>query len=305
MKGESFKSKIFSLPPTFADIIWNRLHVLPIEFFIGKVDVFHSSDWTQPPSKAFKVTTIHDLVPLKFPELSHRKIVSAHQVRLKRVKKEIDRVITPSNSTKKDLIDIGIDKGKIRVIAEAPDSIFRPVNKEEIEKVKRKYQIEGNYLMSVGVNQRKNTQRIINAFKKVRVNLDLILVIVGHPYIDIEKVEGVRVLGQVPFEELPTLYSGADALVYPSLYEGFGLPILEAFVCKTPVVTSNLGSLKEVAGKAAVLVDPHSVDSVAEGVRKALSARKLLVKKGLARVKDFSWQKTAKETLKVYQEAER
>ncbi len=112
-------------------------------------------------------------------------------------------------------------------------------------------------------------------------------------------------MGQVPFEELPTLYSGADALVYPSLYEGFGLPILEAFVCKTPVVTSNLGSLKEVAGKAAVLVDPHSVDSVAEGVRKALSARKLLVKKGLARVKDFSWQKTAKETLKVYQEAER
>ncbi|MGB6839152.1 MAG: glycosyltransferase family 1 protein, partial [Microgenomates group bacterium] len=131
------------------------------------------------------------------------------------------------------------------------------------------------------------------------------LVFIGHLFEKIEQRRGVRFVGHVSIDELPVFYSGAEALVYPSLYEGFGLPILEAFACRTPVVTSNISSLPEVAGGAAELVDPYDTDSIAEGIRAALGRRKGLIKKGLKRVEDFSWEKTAKMTLEVYNEAKR
>ncbi|KKU70327.1 MAG: Glycosyl transferase group 1, partial [Candidatus Woesebacteria bacterium GW2011_GWD1_47_21] len=115
----SFESKILPIPPTLADLIWNRLHLLPIEKLIGAVDVFHSSDWTQPPAKAFKVTTIHDLAPIRFPKLTHPKIYAAHKKRLEWVKKEADRIIVPSEATKKEMESYGFDTGNVRVIPEA------------------------------------------------------------------------------------------------------------------------------------------------------------------------------------------
>jgi glycosyltransferase involved in cell wall biosynthesis len=299
----NYESHTLPISPTIADVLWNRLHFLNIENLIGKIDVFHSSDWSQPPSNAFKVNTIHDLVPFKFPKLSHPRIVSAHKRRFAWVKREVDRIIVPSNVIKEDLEAEGIEKDKIRVIPEAPDPIFRHTKRAEIEKLKRKYKISGKYLLAVGVNPRKNTKRIIEAHEKVRDEEDLKLIIVGHLYTKIKLARGVRLLGHVPQDAMPVFYSGAEALVYPSLYEGFGLPILEAFSCDTPVVTSNLGSLKEVAGEAAVLVDPYDADSIAEGIKKALKGRRELVKSGVKRVKRFYWQKTAKETLDVYKEA--
>ena len=109
-------------------------------------------------------------------------------------------------------------------------------------------------------------------------------------------------LGHIPIEDLPALYTGALTLVYASLYEGFGLPILEAMACGCPVVTSNISSMPEISGEAAILVDPTDVKSIACGIEKALVTRSDLVKKGLARVKQFSWEKAARGTLKVYQE---
>lgn len=299
---ERTSERLFPIPPTVADLIWNRLHVLRIEKLVGKNDVFHSSDWTQPPSSSFKVTTIHDLVPLKFPELSDPKLVSVHTARLKWVCKEVDRVIVPSVATSRDVEGLGIKKERIRIIPEAPNPSIVPVGEEEVEKLKKKYRISGKYLLAVGVNPRKNTQRIIDAFEKIKTEVKSKLIIIGHRYSDITPSSGVFFLGHIPGDELPTFYSGAEVLVYPSLYEGFGIPILEAFVCETPVVTSNVGSMAEVAGNAAVLVDPYNTSSIADGILEAVKNKDKLVKSGLKQAKKFSWEKTARETLKVYKE---
>lgn len=297
----SVKTKVFPVPPTLSDFIWNKLHFFPIERLVGTIDVYHSSDWAQAPSDAFKVTTIHDLVPIKYPELSLPKLVSAHKARLKWIKREVDRVIVPSKATAEDIKSFGIKEDRIRVIPEAPDIDLKQASSAQIENLKNKYKI-GKYILSVGVTPRKNTNRIIDAFKKLNTK-NLELVIIGKATMDADMVKGVKLLGHIPKSELATFYSGAEVLVYPSLYEGFGLPILDAFVCRTPVVTSKTGSMAEVAGKAAVLVDPQDTNSIAKGIQNAIKMEEVLVKKGLGRVKEFSWQKNAAETLKVYNEA--
>jgi glycosyltransferase involved in cell wall biosynthesis len=292
---------IHPIPPTLADWIWNSLHLLPIERFVGKVDIFHSSDWIQPPSKAFKVTTIHDLAPLKYPEYSHPKIVAVHKRRLRWVRSEVDKIIAPSEATKEDLLEFRISEEKIVVIPEAAN--FGLAKKTLIKKVKDKYNISGRYLLSVGINPRKNTKRIIKAYKKVRDSKDLKLVLVGYPSsINIKEEKGLRIVGHVSNEELSALFTGAEVLVYPSLYEGFGIPILDAFNCKTPVVTSGASSMSEVAGNAAVLVDPSDTNSIVSGIKFALKNYRSFVKKGIKRVKKFSWVNTAKKTLDVYRE---
>jgi len=298
-----FSLKLTLFPPTLADIVWNKFHILKIERFIGNVDIFHSPDWTAPPSDAFKVATVHDLTPLKFSRITHPKLVSAHKARLKWVKAETDAIIVPSQETKKDLLELGFDEGRIRVIPEAPSAIFKPVGSEMISRLKKTYGIGGKYILAVGVNPRKNTDRIIEAYEKVRAGENLKLVIVGHPFLNRSAQRGVRYLGHVPTGDLPGLYSGAEALVYPSLYEGYGLPILEAFACGCPVVTSNTSSMPEVAGDAAILVDPYSVSSIVEGIKKALGGPKGWAKKGFERVKDFSWERSALATINVYKEA--
>jgi len=300
----SFETKFFPIPPTMMDILWNRLHFLEIEKLVGKIDVFHSSDWTQPPSRAFRITTVHDLVPLKFPQLSHPRLVSVHKRRLYWVSKEVDRIIVPSEATKNDLLKMGFDTTKIRIIPEAANINIKAASNLQIYAVKRKYRIGEKYLLAVGVNPRKNTENIIKAFEKVKSEKDMRLIIIGHPYFKIDIPRGVSLLGHVPESDLSALYSGACALVYPSFYEGFGLPILDSYACKVPVVTSNFGSMKEIAQGASVLVDPYNVDSIAEGINDAIERSSELVKKGLARLKNYSWAKTAKETLNVYKEVQ-
>ena len=298
LKG-NFVSKVYPLPPTLADIIWNRMHILPIESLLGKVDVFHSSDWSQPPTNALKITTVHDLFSIKYPKLTNPKVAATQLRRLRRVLKEVDWVIVPSQTTREDLKTLGFERN-ISVIPEAPDPIYKPSTKLEIQRVKRKYQIIGDYLISVGVNQRKNTPRIISAFEKVRPGLDLKLVIVGQPFMKLEPTRGVKMLGHVDIADLPPLYSGAMALVFPSLYEGFGFPILQAFCCSLPVVTSNLGTMKEIGQGAAILVDPEDTNSIAEGVKTAIKERESLVKKGHERLKNYNWRQVAEETIKIY-----
>lgn len=296
------QTRVIPIPPTLADVIWNRIHTFRVEKLIGNVDVFHSSDWTQPPADAFKVTTIHDLIPLKFPKYIHPQIVSVHKRRLEWVKKEADRVIVPSEATKEDLLPLGIAEEKIRVIPEAPT--YFPSSRKDVDGVKRKYNIRTKYLLAVGLSPYKNTVRIIKAFDLVGGGKDLKLVVVGRPnFVDIKERRGVMFVGAIPDTELSALFTGAEALVFPSLYEGFGLPVLDAFNCGIPVVTSNISSMPEVAGGAAVLVDPYDVNSIAGGIEKVLRGPKGFIEKGLARIKDFSWEKTARETLGVYKEA--
>jgi len=140
----NFKTRFLPISPFLADLIWNRLHLLPMNRFIGSCSVFHSSDWTQPLVDAFRVTTIHDLSPIIFPKDTDPRVVSVHKRRLSWVKKEVDYIIAVSNSTKQDIIKyLGIPKEKIVVIYEAADNQYHPRKKTEVDAVKAKFKING------------------------------------------------------------------------------------------------------------------------------------------------------------------
>lgn len=286
-KGDLKNIRKYSLPPVLFEMLFNRLRNVPIEKFIGFVDVFHSSDWIQPPSKAKKVTTYHDVIPLKYPEWSHPKIVEVHRRRLKLVEKEIDYVIAVSESTKKDLLEIShIPKEKITVIYEGPTSSFKPQSSGKISEFKKKYNLPTRFILAIGgIGTRRNLERIKQASKGYN------LVIAGQtiPWLDLE--------------ELELLYSSADALVYASYYEGFGLPILDAFSVGCPVITSKISSMPEVGGDAALYVNPQDTDSIKEKIRKILEDKDLrgeMIRRGFEQVKNFSWEKAARETVEVY-----
>lgn len=284
--------KRFRLPPTLFEMLFNRWRNVSIEKFIGPVDIFHSSDWTQPPCKAKKVTTYHDVVPLKFPAWSHPKIVAVHKRRLALVEKEIDMVIAVSESTKKDLLEItGIPESKITVIYEGPTisgsiSLQKETSEAELRRFKEKYKLPKEFILAIGgVGERRNLKRVKEACK------DYNLVIAG------------ETLPWLGIEELELLYASAKALLYPSLYEGFGLPILDAFAAGLPVVTSDISSMPEVGGDAALYVDPVNTEDIKRKLKMAVNdqnLRKEMIKKGLERVKLFSWEKAAKQTAEVY-----
>jgi glycosyltransferase involved in cell wall biosynthesis len=297
---DKHETKIVSLSPTMLDFVWNKFHVWNIEKMVGTIDVYHASDWTEAPSNAFKVTTIHDLAPIKFSSETPKRIVEVHKRRLYWVLKEVDRIITPTNFIRDELVQFGADPSKIRVIYEAAGENYKKADEKAIDEVKRKFSIRENYILAVGTGKRKNTERIIEAFEKSKKNFKL--VIVGGGKIDFD-TRGIIRTGYISDPDLVALYSGASALVYPSLYEGFGLPILQAYSCECPVVTSNIGSMKEVAGGAAILVDPNDTNSIAAGIDKAVANPKSLGRAGLKRAKEFSWGRAAKETLEVYKES--
>jgi len=301
LDSKNFSTKIVGISPSIAHILWNKLHILKIEKLIGKIDIFHSSDWTEPPSNAHKITTIHDLAPLRYPKLTNPKIIAVHKAKLKWVKREVERIIVPSLATKDDLTLLKFDRKKICVIPEAVDSFFKPIRKGK-KIVRSKYKAR-NYILAVGGAERKNIGRLIKAYELIRAGKDLKLIVVGRQSKEYGGIRGVRFTGHISRRELRILYSNAQVLVYPSLYEGFGLPILEAFACKCPVVASNISSMPEVSGeKAAILVDPFDVNSIVEGIEKALGRREILIKLGQERLKAFSWKRVAKETFKVYEE---
>ena len=287
--GDSLKTFGFSLrrrqddffpfPPTLMDFIWNRLHIVNVEAFVGPFDVYHSSDWTQGPSKAKKVTTIHDLSPFLYPSETHPKIVAVHTRRMKWVVAECDKIICVSQNTAADMLRLfPSTSSRLVVIPEALPSRF--LLKPRTSNLKP-------YIFAIGTRQpRKNIARLKLACAKLGQKL----ILVG---------EGSD-LGHVSDQELVNYLAGASVFVYPSLYEGFGLPVLEAFHFKVPVACSNTSSLPEVAGKAAVYFDPLSVDSITAGISRAMESRKQLVAAGTKQISKFSWDKTAQKTLEVY-----
>ena len=297
--------KIFPFPPSFMDFVWNSLHVLPLEKLIGDVDVIHTSDWTEPPSKLPKVTTVHDLVPFKFPQTSTDIIRQVHKKRLAWVIRESKAIIAVSYATKEDLVSIlKVPESKITVIPEGVDERYVPQPLMLIDSIKRRYRIKGDYIFSLStLEPRKNQTNLIKAFEIVRQNYpDLQLVLGGKTgWGEIPKpVPGVLMPGFVPDADLPALYSGCSAFVFPSLYEGFGLPPLEAMACGAPVIASNVSSLPEVVGEAGILVDPESVESIAAGIIDGLGKQAELREKGLVQAQKFSWDKAAEMTYKVY-----
>lgn len=297
--------KIYPFPPTFLDFLWNSLHLLPIEKLTGPVDVVHTSDWTEPPSKYPKVTTVHDLIPFKYPQTTTDNIRRAHKKRLAWVLRESDKIIAVSHATKEDLISIlNVPEDRIVVIPEGVEDRYRPQPLEIVESIKRKYRIKGDYIFSLStLEPRKNQAGLIKAFALVKEKYpDLTLLIGGRTgWGEIpEPIDGVMMPGYISDSDLPALYAGATVFALPSFYEGFGLPVLQAMACGAPVVTSDISSLPEVTGDAAILVDPKEVQDIATGIIKAIETQGSLREKGLEQAKKFSWDRAAKETYNVY-----
>lgn len=299
--------KIYPFPPTFMDLVWNSLHVLPVEKLIGDVDIVHTSDWTEPPSKMPKVTTVHDLIPFKYPQTTTESIRNTHKKRLAWVMRESDKIIAVSQSTKEDLVSIlKIPEDKIAVIPEGVEERYCPQSVDIQEIIKKRYKINEDYLFTLStLEPRKNQARLIKAYEIVKKEYPSLQLIIGGRtgWGEMPKaVEGVSMPGYIPDADLPGLYSGCLAFVLPSLYEGFGLSPLQAMACGAPVAVSDISSLPEVVGEAGVLFDPEDVESIAAGIIKAIKNRGQLKEKSLAQASKFTWEKAASDTYQVYLE---
>lgn len=310
----------FRLPPSFFQLIWNRLHILPIELFIGQCHIFHTWDWTQPPSlKAKLITTIHDFVPILFPQTQHPKTIKNFKSKMYWAAKECAGFICVSQNTYHDLIKLlpNLDSKKVVTIFEAAEDKYdqfrklSPANqKAKINIIDRQYDLS-KYVLAQGTREpRKNLDRLIQAFtlyKKKNPSSTYELAIAGkygwgndvthikNPYI--------KILGFIPEKDMVALHAGAVALCYPSIYEGFGLPLIKSMKLGVPVITANTSSLPEVVGNAALLVDPLNVNDIADKLSQLLSnisLRQKLSRRGLKQASKFSWTKTAKETLDFY-----
>ncbi|MBU1626158.1 glycosyltransferase, partial [bacterium] len=304
----------------FSNFLWHNL-ILPRQLKHELLDLVH---FTSPTGSLKKVkdtiyiNTIYDLTPILHPE-THGKIMILHyKYILPRILKRSDAIITVSYNTKKDLIKYyNIPEEKIKVIYLGVDEIFRPLeNKEQlIIQLKNKFNISSPYLLYVGmIEPRKNLIRLIHAYEILRKEgypHSLVIVgAIGWKYKEIFQLvdsldlhQHIIFTGFVELEDLVNIYNCAEIFVYPSLYEGFGLPPLEAMSCGTPVVTSKTSSIPEVVGDSALLIDPYSIESIARGVAKVLCDSKLrekLSRMGITRAKEFNWQKTAEITSKTY-----
>lgn len=299
--------KVYPFPPTFMDFVWNSLHVFPIEKLVGRVDLIHTSDWTEPPSKLPKITTVHDLIPFKYPQSTTSGIRNAHKKKLAWVIRESQKIIAVSESTKNDLVTIlRVPEEKIVVIPEGVEekNVPQPLDIQEI--VKRRYKTGDDFIFALStLEPRKNQAGLIDAFKIVKKTYpDLKLIIGGMKRVDNEVTETKDVImpGYIPTSDLPALYSACLAFVHPAFYEGFGLSPLQAMACGAAVAVSNCSSLPEVVGKAGILFDPYSAESIASGIIKAIQDRVILKTKSLEQAKKFSFEKAADRTHKVYTE---
>ena len=297
--------KLSPFSPRISSLIW---HYTPLSLnnLVGKQDLIHASDWTHPRSSSQIVTTVHDLAFHHYPETIKPMVMRAQTKRLARAVKQGAHFIADSESTKNDLVDLyHLKSAQVDVVYPGVGSGFTPQKNNKIKQVKNKYSLPEAYILTLATREpRKNLERLIKAYQllKAKDSTTPQLVIAGRYGWgeDQSQVDGVIVTGYVSDTDLPALYSGASVFAYPSLYEGFGFPVLEAMACGTPVVTSNISSLPEVVGSAGVLVDPLSVKSIAKGITKALKSSSTLAESGLKQAKNFTWKSTAENTIKVY-----
>ncbi len=264
------------------------------------------------------VVTCHDIEPLIAPHLFSRKIVLYYRFFAKRLR-VVNNIITVSQKTADDLVEIiGIDRRRIRVIYLGAEEYFHPISDESVlRKLQNKYALPKDYILYVGNTMpHKNLARLILAFSRIHSDFPKVhLVIAGGPdqyRNNVKKIvaennlnDKVKFLGKIPEEDLPVLYNGCRLFTFPSLYEGFGLPVLEAMACGAPVLASTAGSLPEVVGDAGVLVDPLDVDGIADGISRVLadsSLAGLFSQAGVQRAAVFTWESCARSHLLVYRQ---
>ena len=318
IEGTDFEKPAVSIQNNTLRILWEQM-VLPMYSRKDRLDLFHYTDHAL--SLLFRkcpiIITVHDIAYLRLPNLlnTSRKVYKKNILQISIRKAKI--IIADSYATKEDIIEyFGIREEKIRVIHLGVESRFRPIN--NVEDFRLKNNLPSKMILNVGtLEPRKNVVSLIKAFRKLREMgfEDVKLVIAGNKgwlYQEIFKEVGqsglkqeILFLGVVRDKDLPLLYNCADIFVYPSLYEGFGLPPLEAMACGVPVITSNTSSLPEVIGDAGIMVDPTDINSLCESMYILLKDKELwnrMRNMGLERSKLFSWDNTAEKILKVYDE---
>jgi len=266
------------------------------------------------------VLTIYDLNVLRFPRFFRRWSRHYARIVLPRAARCADAILTLSHASKVDIVErLGIPEEHVTVVPPGVDPSFTPIAPQSgpAREVRHRYELHEEFVLTVGsVEPRKNLPRVLEAIHRLRARTDtadVVLVHVGpegwlgdgvaHAVRTLGLSDAVRFLGYVPRQDLAALYSLARLCVYPSLYEGFGLPVAEAMACGCPVVTSNVSSLPEVAGDAAVLVDPRSVEDITDGVAALwtdAARRRELAARGQARARCFTWERAARETAAVY-----
>jgi len=334
---------VFARPGLFDDLAGDRLRVehvrpmgramrlgweqalLPLQLRRERIDVLHSPHHHTPVAARLasgrlrRVVTFHDvtflLLPERYPLIRRLYMSSVTRASARAA----DAFIAPSQAVRNDVVrKLGLPADRVSVIPEAAAPAYAPADGAAMASLRQRYGLPNRYLLSVGsLEPGKNRARLIEAYARLHhEGIDVPLMVAGQRAWnyegDFELVrrlgldQQVRFLGYVPDEDLPALYSGALLLAFPSLYEGFGLPVLEAMACGTPVLTSNVSATAEVAGDAALLVDPRSVDALTSALGRLLTddaLRAELRRRGLARAAEFSWERTARETLTVYEQA--
>ncbi len=305
-------------------VIWEQL-TAPHAARHANVDLFHVPYFAPPlVVRTPTVVTIHDVIPLRLPAYQFSGKIKAYMSLVSRAAHRATMIITVSQHAKQDMVDaLKLPPERIRVIYEAAGDEYHPITDPAIQETTRaRYGIGKRYLFYLGgLDQRKNVPQLIHAFAHLYAQIgdpDLQLVISGNP----DKQQGplfpdprpvaadLGMSGQIIYcfiedEDKAAIYSGASLFVFPSLYEGFGLPPLEAMSCGAPVVCSNRTSLPEVVGDAAICLDPEDTQALVEAMRQVLTNRTLqadLRARSLQRAAQFNWSKTAQETLAVYEE---
>lgn len=315
--GHNFSWRPTRITPLWFARLWHRFQLpLPVETFTGRVRLYHATDFTLPPALPGTRTllTVHDLSFVRAPETA-TPVLKAYLDRVvPRSVRRASHVLADSQATKDDLVELyGTPPEKITVLLSGVNGQFRPVRDPE---VRQRYKLPNNpYVLSIGtVQPRKNYARLIEALAALGPAFNDVHIVIagGRGWLDspiYRAVDDFDMAGRVHFtgfardEDLPALYSEARCLAYPSLYEGFGFPVLEAMACATPAVASNISSMPEVAGDAALLVDPYDVDALADALRRLLvdeTLRADLVARGLEQAARFTWAHSAEQLREVY-----
>ena len=302
LDGVSVKRRLVFFPPKshWWRTAWSRLGHGPVEWLAGQLDVFHFSDWMYPPQRGgIRATTIHDLFPLRFPDWVHPQTYRMHSRKYADAARTCDLIVVNSEFTAGDVVELlGFPRERICVAHPAVNPIFRSDGPER--------DLGGPYLLTVAtLERRKNLETLLAAMPLVRQSHpDLRLAVVGAPGWQGPSVEGEGVLplGYVNDDELAALYRGAEAFVYPSRFEGFGMPIVEAMACGAPVIASAHPSLDEASGGVALRADPESAEAFAEAIDRALLNREALSERGVEHVRDFTARDQGTAILGAYEQ---
>jgi len=291
---------------------------LNVELMRLGLDVLHSPDFIPPHRPSCKsVITVHDLAFLLYPHFLTKES-ARYYGHIDQAVSWTDHIIAVSNSTKRDTIEhLGVPEDKITVVYEATNPIFCPIDRDQAcQQVRDRYGVDAPFVLFVStVEPRKNVPTLLQAFRQLRecYHQDVQLVLAGGKGWLIEDVYSligelnldgqIHIIGQVPSDDLLSLYNAAELLAHPAFYEGFGLPPLEAMACGLPTIVSNVASLPEVVGDAALLIDPHDVNELTVAMWRVLTDQELnheMRGKGLRQAQRFSWTRAAQETLDIY-----